>query len=181
MHWVLLWDLFVWFFEWSQKIVIFFFGTRAIRTLGPCLLFLLFNSFVIDFQIFELRENCKQKKQTSPKKSALFCFQRRERDWLCPSLALPRASLQKEKADKPSNKFEFLSAFLFAEREGFLLWQATSSITNPHSGVLIPSNTKKGSLIASFFLRRERDSNPRYLSVRRFSRPVQSTTLPPLQ
>ena len=30
------------------------------------------------------------------------------------------------------------------------------------------------------FLRRERDSNPRYLSVRRFSRPVQSTTLPPL-
>ena len=31
------------------------------------------------------------------------------------------------------------------------------------------------------FLRRERDSNPRYLSVRRFSRPVQSTTLPPLQ
>ena len=32
----------------------------------------------------------------------------------------------------------------------------------------------------SAFLRRERDSNPRYLSVRRFSRPVQSTTLPPL-
>ena len=32
-----------------------------------------------------------------------------------------------------------------------------------------------------FFLRRGRDSNPRYLSVRRFSRPVQSTTLPPLQ
>ena len=31
-----------------------------------------------------------------------------------------------------------------------------------------------------FFLRRGRDSNPRYLSVRRFSRPVQSTTLPPL-
>ena len=31
------------------------------------------------------------------------------------------------------------------------------------------------------FLRRGRDSNPRYLSVRRFSRPVQSTTLPPLQ
>ena len=28
--------------------------------------------------------------------------------------------------------------------------------------------------------RRERDSNPRYLSVRRFSRPVQSTTLPSL-
>ena len=29
--------------------------------------------------------------------------------------------------------------------------------------------------------RRERDSNPRYLSVRRFSRPVHSTTLPSLQ
>ena len=29
-------------------------------------------------------------------------------------------------------------------------------------------------------LRRERDSNPRYLSVRRFSRPVHSTTLPSL-
>ena len=35
--------------------------------------------------------------------------------------------------------------------------------------------------LVGFFLRRERDSNPRYLSVRRFSRPVQSTTLPPLQ
>ena len=30
-------------------------------------------------------------------------------------------------------------------------------------------------------VRRERDSNPRYLSVRRFSRPVHSTTLPSLQ
>ena len=35
--------------------------------------------------------------------------------------------------------------------------------------------------VKSAFLRRGRDSNPRYLSVRRFSRPVQSTTLPPLQ
>ena len=35
--------------------------------------------------------------------------------------------------------------------------------------------------LVGFILRRERDSNPRYLSVRRFSRPVQSTTLPPLQ
>lgn len=32
----------------------------------------------------------------------------------------------------------------------------TSSITNPHSGVLIPSNAKKEAL-ASFFLRRGRD------------------------
>ena len=55
----------------------------------------------------------------------------------------------------------------------------TSSITNPHSGALIPSNVKKEAFQLPF-LRRERDSNPRYLSVRRFSRPVQSTTLPPL-
>ena len=32
-----------------------------------------------------------------------------------------------------------------------------------------------------YIQRRERDSNPRYLSVRRFSRPVHSTTLPSLQ
>ena len=31
------------------------------------------------------------------------------------------------------------------------------------------------------FQRRERDSNPRYLSVQRFSRPPHSTTLPSLQ
>ena len=30
-------------------------------------------------------------------------------------------------------------------------------------------------------LRRDRDSNPGYLAVQRFSRPPQSTTLPPLQ
>ena len=30
------------------------------------------------------------------------------------------------------------------------------------------------------YLRRERDSNPRYLTVQRFSRPPQSTTLPSL-
>ena len=34
--------------------------------------------------------------------------------------------------------------------------------------------------ISEYLKRRERDSNPRYLSVRRFSRPVQSTTLPSL-
>ncbi len=32
-----------------------------------------------------------------------------------------------------------------------------------------------------FGLRKERDSNPRYLAVRRFSRPVQSITLPSFQ
>ena len=31
------------------------------------------------------------------------------------------------------------------------------------------------------FQRRDRDSNPGYLAVQRFSRPPQSTTLPPLQ
>ena len=35
--------------------------------------------------------------------------------------------------------------------------------------------------LKSVFLRRGRDSNPRNLSVQRFSRPPQSTTLPPLQ
>ena len=38
----------------------------------------------------------------------------------------------------------------------------------------------RNNFVVPYFLRRERDSNPRYLSVRRFSRPVQSTTLPPL-
>tara|TARA_B100000674_G_scaffold28889_1_gene20331 strand:+ start:4919 stop:5080 length:162 start_codon:yes stop_codon:yes gene_type:complete len=33
----------------------------------------------------------------------------------------------------------------------------------------------------AFVLRRERDSNPRYIAVRWFSRPVHSTTLPSLQ
>ena len=37
------------------------------------------------------------------------------------------------------------------------------------------------SFLSAFFLRRERDSNPRYLAVQRFSRPPQSTTLPSLQ
>ena len=32
---------------------------------------------------------------------------------------------------------------------------ATSLIMNPRSGILVPSNTKKGSYQASFFLRRE--------------------------
>ena len=35
-------------------------------------------------------------------------------------------------------------------------------------------------LVKTDTMRRERDSNPRYLSVRRFSRPVHSTTLPSL-
>ena len=43
------------------------------------------------------------------------------------------------------------------------------------------SQIKKPSLIDRVFSqRRERDSNPRYLAVQRFSRPPQSTTLPSL-
>ena len=37
------------------------------------------------------------------------------------------------------------------------------------------------SLFCNSFQRRDRDSNPGYLAVQRFSRPPQSTTLPPLQ
>ena len=35
-------------------------------------------------------------------------------------------------------------------------------------------------MLLKYFQRRERDSNPRYLAVQRFSRPPQSTTLPSL-
>ena len=80
---------------------------------------------------------------------------------------------------KSGNNFH---CFLISCGERGILALASDFVDyEPPLGGLIPSNTKKGSLIASFFLRRERDSNPRYLSVRRFSRPVQSTTLPPLQ
>ena len=55
-------------------------------------------------------------------------------------------------------------------------------LTN-HFSLLICFNNKKrckSKLIYTFW-RRERDSNPRYLAVQRFSRPPQSTTLPSLQ
>ena len=42
------------------------------------------------------------------------------------------------------------------------------------------ANSLRISDLSIWGLRRERDSNPRYLSVRRFSRPLQSTTLPSL-
>ena len=68
----------------------------------------------------------------------------------------------------------------FAEREGFFCSQtakATSSITNPWGSRPQPFalryNEKRHPQGASFsFLRKERDSNPRCLSARRFSRPV---------
>ena len=71
------------------------------------------------------------------------------------------------------------SLFL-AEREG---------LTSPSLRCREPPCNKKAdkilqitlSILSAFFLRRERDSNPRYLSVQRFSRPPQSTTLPSLQ
>ena len=47
-----------------------------------------------------------------------------------------------------------------------------------HARTIIKKSCKSFDLQDS--LRRERDSNPRYLSVRRFSRPVHSTTLPSL-
>ena len=50
-------------------------------------------------------------------------------------------------------------------------------------GGLLKSTKRKNPVnrkIYRILLRRERDSNPRYLSVRRFSRPVHSTTLPSL-
>ena len=51
-------------------------------------------------------------------------------------------------------------------------------------GGLLKSTKKKSPVNLAIYrtlLRRERDSNPRNLSVQRFSRPPQSTTLPSLQ
>ena len=56
-------------------------------------------------------------------------------------------------------------------------------VTQKSKGGLLKSAKKKKSCKScdlQDFVRRERDSNPRYLSVRRFSRPVHSTTLPSL-
>ena len=41
-------------------------------------------------------------------------------------------------------------------------------------------NKKRPDSVRPFFLRRERDSNPRYIAVQWFSRPPHSTTLPSL-
>ncbi len=48
-----------------------------------------------------------------------------------------------------------------------------------HARVIIKKKSRKSCDLQDS-VRRERDSNPRYLSVRRFSRPVHSTTLPSL-
>ena len=56
-------------------------------------------------------------------------------------------------------------------------------VTQKSKGGLLKSVKRKSPVNLSTYrtlLRRERDSNPRYLSVRRFSRPVHSTTLPSL-
>ena len=75
-------------------------------------------------------------------------------------------------------------AFLFyghesdAFRRPVFTWYELSKI-NAHAEY----TTKKSPANLAIYrtlLRRERDSNPRYLSVRRFSRPVHSTTLPSL-
>ena len=60
-------------------------------------------------------------------------------------------------------------------------------IPNAAAGILARKKVEKKPqikldfLFYLIFLRRDRDSNPGYLSVQRFSRPPQSTTLPPLQ
>ena len=54
------------------------------------------------------------------------------------------------------------------------------SIKQAYFGFRHKKNQRK-TLVFRCFLRRERDSNPRYLAVRWFSRPVHSTTLPSLQ
>ena len=52
----------------------------------------------------------------------------------------------------------------------------------PPTDISQAANKKSPKAFASgLYQRRERDSNPRYLSVRRFSRPLQSITLPSLQ
>ena len=59
--------------------------------------------------------------------------------------------------------FDFVAANLLNQKEADEILQINLSISS------------------ASFLRRERDSNPRYLSVQRFSRPPRSTTLPSLQ
>ena len=54
----------------------------------------------------------------------------------------------------------------------------SESLFEGHARIIIKKSCKSCDLQDS--VRRERDSNPRYLSVRRFSRPVHSTTLPSL-
>ena len=88
-----------------------------------------------------------------------------------------------------------LNAFPICSPQGPLqaLHSARSYFVAPPF-VLTPINTSKLAdgcknkkedvfrhLLASFRLRRGRDSNPRSLAAQRFSRPPQSTTLPPLQ
>ena len=58
---------------------------------------------------------------------------------------------------------------------------ALNDMTRVSTNILLPIKKVANHRLATFFLRRERDSNPRYLAVQRFSRPPQSTTLPSLQ
>ena len=92
---------------------------------------------------------------------------------------------------------------LLAEREGFAALPAatldgsghfvTSARDRPQDGRALSGSNPSTLLPASFLMkkapslgprlywRRGRDSNPRDLAARRFSRPLHSTTLPPLQ
>ena len=58
---------------------------------------------------------------------------------------------------------------------------ALNDMTRVSTNILLPIKKVANHRLATFFLRRERDSNTRYLAVQRFSRPPQSTTLPSLQ
>ena len=79
--------------------------------------------------------------------------------------------------NKKKGTFEF--PFL-VRREGFFLRKRLRD-NEPSGSHPLLSKRNKSNPKAALVLRRERDSNPRYLSVRRFSRPMQSTTLPSLQ
>ena len=67
----------------------------------------------------------------------------------------------------------------FAEREG--LTSPSPRCREPPCKKKQVKSSNKFENFTCLFLRRERDSNPRYLAVQRFSRPPQSTTLPSLQ
>ena len=82
--------------------------------------------------------------------------------------------------------------FSFAEREGFasaILLRVSfetyrveirAPVRGCEKALSFSQKERELHFGTPFFLRRERDSNPRNLSVQRFSRPPQSTTLPSL-
>ena len=122
----------------------------------------------------------KTKKETSNKFESPFNFSFAEREGLINPSRRCHGPPCKKKTDENHQINLSFHPFLFAEREG---------LTGPslrYRGFPCKKKTdeklsNKFELYIRFFLRRERDSNPRYLSVQRFSRPPHSTTLPSLQ